>query len=280
MNSQEELIITPKRGVLDLQLNSVWKYKNLLYMLIKRDFITYYKQTILGPIWYLIQPIFSTIMYMIIFGNLAKIGTDSIPQPLFYFSGTMLWTFFSDNLQKSSRVFINNKDLFGKVYFPRVIVPISNTIGNMIKLGIQFVLFLIVYFYYLIRGQISFSGIQIILFIASFAWIALIAVGLGMIVSSITTKYRDIAMALDFIISLLMYATPVVYPISEVSGKLKTVICLNPVSAPVEIFRYSFFGEAAIPLWSVIYSLIFMLIIILGGLIVFNQNEQKFIDVI
>ena len=277
---KEEIIITPKRRLLDLQLNRVLKYKNLLLMLVKRDFIVYYKQTILGPIWYLIQPIFSTIMYMVIFGSLANIGTDSIPQPLFYFSGTMLWTFFMDNIQKTSKVFSNNKDLFGKVYFPRVIVPVSNVLGNMIKMGIQFALFVLIYLYYLINERISFSGFQVLLFFVSFLWIAFIAVGLGMIISSITTKYRDIAMALDFILSLLMYATPIVYPVSELSGKLKMIICFNPISAPVEIFRYAFFGISSIPMWAILYSMILSILVAFYGLIVFNQNEQKFIDVI
>lgn len=248
-------------------------------MLIKRDFITYYKQTVLGPIWYLMQPVFSTLIYMIVFGRIAQIGTDSIPQPLFYFSGTMLWTFFSDNLLKVSKVFTNNKDLFGKVYFPRVIVPISNIIVDMIKLGIQFFLFLVLYVYYF-NEMVGFSGIRIILFILPVIWIAAISAGLGMIVSSITTKYRDIAMAMEFVISLLMYATPVVYPVSEVSGELKTLICMNPVSAPMEIFRYVFFGNSSIPAWSVVYSIASTVVILLCGLIIFNQNEQKFIDVI
>ena len=278
--NKEEIVITPKRKLLDLQLNRVLKYKNLLFMLVKRDFIVYYKQTILGPLWYLIQPIFSTIMYMIVFGTLAKIGTDSIPQPLFYFSGTMLWTFFMDNIQKTSRVFLNNKDLFGKVYFPRVVVPISNIIGNMIKLVIQFSLFIIIYFYYLINKEIVFSGVKLVLFVVSLIWIAMIAVGFGMIISSITTKYRDIAMALDFILSLLMYATPIVYPISELSGRLEMLICFNPISAPVELFRYAFFGISSIPIWSMVYSSVVTIFVVFFGLVIFNQNEQKFIDVI
>lgn len=276
----DEVIITPNKGLFDLQLNRVLRYKNLMYMLVKRDFITYYKQTILGPMWYVISPVLSTIMYIIVFGNLAGIGTDSIPQPLFYFSGTMLWTFFSNNLLKSSNTFIQNKDLFGKVYFPRIIVPISNVIGNLMKLTIQFVLFVIVFIYYIVVGVIHYSGFKILLFVPCIAWIAIVAVGLGMIISSVTTKYRDLAMALEFIISLLMYATPVVYPISEVSGKLRVVLCLNPVSAPIEVFRYAFFGESSIPVWSIVYSIIMSIVILFVGIIAFNQNEQTFIDVI
>lgn len=279
MNS-DEIRITSKRKIFDLQLNNVWRYKSLVYMFVKRDFITYYKQTILGPIWYLIQPIVSTIMYMIVFGNLAKIGTDSIPQPLFYFSGTMLWTFFVDNIQTSSKVFLNNKDLFGKVYFPRIIVPISNSIGNAIKLAIQFCLFLFFYIYFVNVGIVTFPGIKVLLFIVSILWIAVAAVGFGMIISSVSTKYRDIAMALEFILSLFMYATPVVYPVSEIPGRLNTIICLNPISAPIEMFRYVFFEHSAIPIWSVVYSIVVSIIVFIVGLIIFNQNEQVFIDVI
>ncbi len=277
---QNEVVITSSRGLLDLKLNMVWKYRNLIYMLVKRDFIIYYKQTILGPLWYLIQPIFSTVMYMIVFGNLAKIGTDSVPQPLFYFTGTMLWTYFADNLQKSSRTFIDNKELFGKVYFPRVVVAISNVFVNTIKLGIQFVLFLFVYLYYLVHKDIEFSGTKILIFIISIIWIAIIAIGLGMVISSITSKYRDIAMAMEFLVPLFMYAAPVVYPVSEAAGKLRTVLCFNPLTAPIEVFRYAFFGAGAVPAWSVIYSVTFSVLVLFIGMIVFNQNEQKFIDVI
>ncbi|MCR5250364.1 MAG: ABC transporter permease [Lachnospiraceae bacterium] len=280
MSAKTEIVITPKRKLLDLRLGEVWHYRSLVRMLVRRDFVTYYKQTILGPLWYLFSPICSTLMYMIVFGNLANMGTDSIPQPLFYFSGTILWGFFSGTLMTTGRVFEDNKGLFGKVYFPRVIVPISNTIVAMIKLGIQLALFLLVFIYYLIVGEVSVPGIQLLLFPLTVLWIITISLGIGMVISSITSKYKDIAMALSFLMSLFMYSAPVVYPISELSGKLRLLICLNPVSAPIELFRYSIFGVSEIPLWSVIYSLVFAVLILFFGLVIFNRNEQKFIDVI
>ena len=280
MSTKTEIVITPKRKLLDLQLGVVWKYKSLIYMLIKRDFVTYYKQTIFGPLWYLFQPICSTIMYMLVFGNLAGIGTDSIPQPLFYFTGTILWTFFSENMLAASKVFATNKDLFGKVYFPRLVVPIANTVVNWIKLGIQLMLFIVVYIYYIITSDVVIPDIRIFLFIPVIGWLSILSLGIGMIISSITSKYKDIAMALTYFVSLLMYAAPVVYPISELEGKLKTVICLNPVTAAIEVFRYSLFGVTDISSWAVIYSITLSMLICILGLIVFNRNEQSFIDVI
>jgi len=273
-------IITPRKKLFDLSFNEIWCYRGLVFMLVKRDFITYYKQTILGPLWYLVQPICSTLMYLIVFGNFAKIGTDSIPQILFYFSGTMLWTFFSGNFVSVSNVFFENKGLFGKIYFPRLVVPISITVGKILKMGIQFLLFFCLYLYYLLKGMINLPSINIILFPVVIIWIAMISVGSGMIISSITTKYRDIALVFDFFISLLMYATPVVYPVSQVPGKLRTVLCLNPLSAPIELFRLAFFDMASIPIWSVVYSILMTILLLTVGLIVFNQNEQIFVDVI
>lgn len=273
-------IITSDKGKIGLKLNRVWEYRDLTMLLVKRDFITYYKQTVFGPLWYLVQPVLTTIMYMIIFGSLAKLGTDDIPQVLFYFSGTMLWTYFSGNLKEVSNTFTVNKNIFSKVFFPRIVVPIATTIGLLIKLGIQFVLFVIVYIYFFIRGfRINVSW-TICMFPFLIIWLSLLSCGLGMIISSITTKYKDLALILDFIISLWMYATPIVYPISEVPDSLKIFACLNPVSAPVELFRYCFFGISSIPLWVVLVSLIMTMVLFIFGVLVFNRNEKTFVDVI
>ncbi len=279
-STKREVVITPRKRLFDLQLNKIVEYRSLIYMLVKRDFITYYKQTILGPLWYLVQPICSTIMLIFVFGNLANIGTDNIPQPIFYFSGVILWTYFVSNLNKASNVFFTNKTLFGKVYFPRIAVPIADVISNTITLITQFVLFFLVYFYYLINGNIELPKFHIILLIPIIIWISVLAVGLGMVISSITTKYRDLAMALNFLISLIMYATPVAYPISEVHGKMSIVLCLNPMSAPIELFRFAFFGISSIPQWAIIYSLVVSSLSLFIGMIVFSQNERTFIDVI
>ncbi len=278
--SNKEIVISSKGNTWGVKISDLLSYRNLLYMLVKRDFITQYKQTILGPIWFLIQPLISAMAYLIIFGRLADLGTDSIPQVLFYFSGTILWTFFTEVLNKTSRVFVSNKELFGKVYFPRSIVPISYVIGGIIKLSIQLLLFAAMYIYYIIRNEISFSGWKIFVSFLVILWISLLSTGLGMIITSITTKYRDIAIALEFFISLLMYGTPVVYPMSETDGLLRFIIELNPLTAPVEMFRYSFFGVFTAPLWSVLYSLVIAIVIMLYGMLIFGKNEQIFIDVI
>lgn len=279
-NYKWDKIITSKQKKFSLQLGNVWEYRDLVVLFVKRDFVTFYKQTIFGPLWYLVQPILSTIMYMVIFGTLAQIGTDSIPQSLFYFSGTMLWTYFSGNLLSVSRVFQDNKGMFGKVFFPRMVVPIASTIGLLIKLGVQFILFMLIYFYYLIRGTEINVSWALLLFPTVILWLGFLSCGLGMIVSSITTKYRDLAMVLDFLISLLMYATPVVYPLSEVAGKFGILFYLNPISAPIELFRYCFFGVCSIPLWACGYSLITTLLVSILGIYMFNRNERTFVDVI
>jgi len=277
---QWDKTITSKKKLFDLRLKSVWDYKDLIALFIKRDFIVYYKQTLLGPLWYLVQPIFSTIMYMLIFGGLAGIGTDNIPQILFYFSGTMLWTYFSETLIKISNVFTENKSIFGKVYFPRLVVPIASSVGLIIKLMIQFLLFAILYAYYYGKGaDINFSWLMLT-FPLIILWIGLLATGLGMIISAITTKYRDIAMILSFFVQLLMYATPVVYPLSEVPQNLRPLFIINPASAPVEFFRKCFFGVGDISWNESMLSLGITTACLLLGLLLFNKNEKTFVDVI
>ena len=279
-NDKWDRVISGRRSLLDFQLDRVWEYRDLILLFVKRDFITYYKQTIFGPLWYLLQPICSTIMYMLIFGTLANIGTDSVPQVLFYFSGTMLWTFFSGNLKEVSNVFTTNKNIFGKVFFPRLVVPIATTISLLIKLGIQFFLFLLLYAYYLINGMRVTSFPKIFLFPIVILWISVFSCGIGMIISSITTKYKDLALILDFFISLAMYAAPVVYPLSEVPNNIRLLVVLNPVSVMIELFRYCFFGVASITNGMVLYSFLSTVSVILVGLLMFNHNERTFIDVI
>ena len=279
-NIQFDKHISSKTKLLDFNLKQLWKYRDLISLFIKRDIITYYKQTILGPLWYLISPIISTIIYMIVFGNLAHLGTDGIPQPLFYFGGTMLWTFFSECLIKTSNVFITNKGIFGKVYFPRLTVPIADIIVLIIKLTIQFCLFAIVYGVYLYKGVPINISFMIIFFPLLVLWLGLLAGGMGLFISSITTKYRDLIMVLSFLVSLVMYATPVVYPLSQIPGQMKILFYLNPVSAPIELFRLIFFQAGEIPVWNCIYSLLITGLFCFFGLILFRQNEKRFVDVI
>ena len=273
-------VIKSKSKLIDFKLKQVWEYRDLIGLFVKRDFIVYYKQTILGPLWYLLQPIFSTVMYMLIFGTLAGIGTDDIPQILFYFSGTMLWSYFSESLIKSSKTFSENKTIFGKVYFPRLTVPIANSIGLMIKLLIQLIFFIVLYFFYFVKGAGFVPSCRIIVFPLIIIWLGFFGTGIGMIISSITTKYRDIALTIDFLVQLVMYATPVVYPLSEVPQSLTWLFYANPVSAPIELFRVCFFGVGSVPLKMVIVSIIITIACLFFGLVLFNRNEKSFVDVI
>ena len=284
-DEQWDKIISSKHKLFDLKFKEVWDYRDLILLFVKRDFVIYYKQTILGPLWYLIQPIMSTIMYMIIFGTLAKIGTDGIPQPLFYFAGTMLWTYFSSNLTFASNVFSENKSIFGKVYFPRLTVPIAGSIMLMIKLAIQFALFVAVYIFYFVKqGEMQDVSLQLswtmFLIPVVVLWLATLSSGIGMIISAITTKYRDLAMMLNFIMSLVMYATPVVYPLSQVQGKLQWLLYLNPVSAPIELFRVWTFGAGSVPPNVMYLSIAETILCLFFGLILFTRNERTFVDVI
>lgn len=275
-----DLVIEPNRKILDLKMRELIRYRDLVFLFVKRDFITQYKQTILGPLWFLINPLISTIMFTFIFGRMAKIGTDGIPYLLFYYSGTMLWNFFTTSFNDSSNIFINNSNLFGKVYFPRLTVPVSNVISNFIKIAIQFVLLMIFFLYYLITGTITLPEPMALLFPLIFVWLALLATGMGMIISSVTTKYRDLKHLVTFGLSLAMYATPVVYPLSEIPEKYKWISLINPVSAPIEIFRIWFYHAGAISISFLLSSIIQTLVLFLLGLILFNQNERNYIDVI
>lgn len=272
--------ISSKQKLIDLKLKQVWEYRDLVCLFVKRDFVTYYKQTIFGPLWYLFQPILNSIMYIIVFGNLAGLGTDGIPQPLFYFAGTMLWTYFSDSMIRSSNVFFDNRGIFSKVYFPRLTSPIATSIGLIIKLLIQFALFLIMFVFYYFKGANVHFCATMLFFPLIVLWLMLLSVGLGMIISAFTTKYRDLALILVPMVSLVMYITPVVYPLSEVSDSLRMVFYINPVSAPVELFRVCFFNVGYVPLNVILLSIGITLFCLLLGLTLFNHNERSFVDVI
>ncbi|GHU92340.1 transport permease protein [Spirochaetia bacterium] len=274
------LVIESKRKLLDLQLRDVIRYRDLIYLFVKRDFVLQYKQTILGPLWLIIQPLFSTIMYTFVFGNLAKIGTNGIPFLLFYYSGTMLWTFFAGCFTDVSNVFINNANIFGKVYFPRLTVPISNVFSNVTKIVVQFVMLMIFYAYYVLSGAPVRGSLWILAFPLIFAWLACLGMGMGIIISSLTTKYRDLKQLVTFALGLAMYATPVVYPLSEIPKQFSWVNFVNPVSAPIELFRIWFFGAGTVPVPMILTSLGITVVMLILGLILFNQNEQNFIDVV
>lgn len=275
-----DLILEPKNKLLDLKIREIIRYRDLVFMFVKRDFATAYKQTILGPLWYIIQPLVSTIMYTFVFGNLANIGTDGIPYILFYYGGTMLWTYFSSTFTSASAVFTTNSAMFGKVYFPRLTVPISTTIGHIIKLGIQFATLLVFYFYYMIKGSPIQPSWWVLAFPLLIIWIGFLGCGLGMIISALTTKYRDLNQLVTFGISLAMYATPIVYPLSEAPANLEWVFYINPMSAPVELFRIWFYGAGNVSGDMIALSLGMTAFFFFIGLVLFNRNERTFVDVI
>ena len=274
------LIIKPKRKLFDLQIREIIRYRDLVFLFVKRDFVTQYKQTILGPLWFIISPLISTVMYTFVFGRLANIGTDGIPYTLFYYSGTMLWTFFSGCFMDSSNVFITNANIFGKVYFPRLVVPINYVFSNSIKVLVQFAMLLAFFVYFLVTGSDIQPSWYALLFPFLVIWLAAIGVGAGIIISSLTTKYRDLKQLVSFAIGLAMYATPVVYPLSEIPGHFGWIAYANPVCAPIELFRSWFFGASSVDTTMILSSLGITLLLVLGGLILFNQNEQTFIDVV
>lgn len=279
-NEKWDLILQPKSKLLDLKIRELIKYRDLVLLFIKRDFTTAYKQTILGPLWYIVQPLVSTVMYTFIFGNLAEIGTDGVPYLLFYFAGTMLWTYFTGTLNSASSIFTTNSGLFGKIYFPRLTVPISTTVGHIIKLGIQFACLLVFYIYYLIVGANVQPSWWILAFPLLIIWIGLLGCGIGMMISALTTKYRDLNQLLSFGISLAMYATPIVYPLSEAPANLAWVFYINPMSAPVELFRIWFYGAGSVPTPMIFLSLGMTAVFFFFGLVLFNRNERTFVDVV
>jgi lipopolysaccharide transport system permease protein len=275
-----DLIIKPKRKLLEIPIREIIRYRDLIFLFVKRDFTTQYKQTILGPLWFIISPFFSTVIYTFIFGRLANIGTDGIPHTLFYFSGTILWNFFYNCFNESCNVFINNAGIFGKVYFPRLVVPINYVFSNSIKSFIQLFMLIIIFIYFVFTGSFVHASWFVILIPLIFIWLAAIAVGAGIIISSITTKYRDLRNIVTFALNLGMYASPVVYPISEIPENFRWIAYANPVSAPIELFRKWFFGVSSSDTNMILISLGVTIVLVFIGLILFNQNEQNFIDVI
>jgi lipopolysaccharide transport system permease protein len=275
-----DLTISPKRKILDLQIREVIRYRDLIVLFIKRDFITQYKQTILGPLWFVINPLFSTIMYTFVFGNLANISTDGIPHLLFYYAGTMLWTFFTGCFNDASNVFVNNSNLFGKVYFPRFTVPIANIFNNLTKIVVQFITLMLFFIYYFFTTDSVHPTVLALLFPLLLLWIAASSTGMGLVISSLTTKYRDLKHLISFALGLAMYATPVVYPISQIPDQFSWVNYVNPVSAPIELFRTWFYGTGSITPLMIGSSLFISVFFLFFGVILFNQNERNFVDVI
>ena len=274
-------VISPKKGIFDVRLYEIWKYRDLIALFVRRDFVSIYKQTILGPLWIFIQPLFTTITFVFIFSRIAKLSTSGIPPVLFYLSGITMWTYFADSFSKTSNIFVNNANIFGKVYFPRLTTPISIILSNLIKFGIQISLFLLIYIYYIFTGKIDFQiNVYIFLVPVLVLLMAILGLGSGIIFSSLTTKYRDLGFLLTFGIQLLMYATPVIYPLNSIEGKFRKYLELNPLSSIIENFRYAMFSQGQPDLGGLVYCAIFSIIVLFLGIIIFNQVEKSFMDTV
>lgn len=275
-----DIILKPNRKLLDVNLKSLWRYRDLLLLFVKRDIIIIYKQTILGPLWFFIQPIMTTIIYIFVFGNIAKLPTDGLPQPLFYLSGIIMWNYFSECFLRTSDTFTQNAGVFGKVYFPRLITPISLLISNVLKFLIQFVLFLSFCIYYWSTGLEVNIQAEIIIFPLLVLLLALIGVGFGLIFSSLTTKYKDLKFLIAFGVQLIMYATPVIYPMSTLPANIQSVLWWNPLTHIIEAFKFVFLGAGSFDLIGLSYGFIFACTVLFFGIIIFNKTEKSFMDTV
>jgi len=273
-------VIKPQTNWFNFHLKEVWRYRDLLLLFVRRDFVSVYKQTILGPLWYLLQALVVTFTYTIIFGRVAKLPTDGIPQPLFYMAGIVCWGYFSQCLTKTSNTFIANAGIFGKVYFPRMTVPVSTVISNLIGFGVQLLMFIGFLIYYYFMGAPVNLNFAVLLFPVLIILMAGMGLGFGIIISSMTTKYRDLQYLVSFGVQLLMYATPVIFPLSFFKGKLHTLVLLNPMTSIVETFKYAFLGSGTFSWLHLAYSAVFTIAVLFVGIVMFNRIERNFMDTV
>jgi lipopolysaccharide transport system permease protein len=272
--------IKPHDGVFNLHLKDVWNYRDLLLLLVRRDFVAFYKQTVLGPLWFFIQPIFTTAIFIFVFNRMAGISTNGAPPALFYMSGIIAWNYYAECLTKTSTVFKDNANIFGKIYFPRLIMPMSIILSNLVRFGVQLILFLILYIYYTLSGVSPNTNSFVLLFPVIVVLMALQGLGIGLIITAMTTKYRDLVFLVTFGVQLLMYATPVIYPLSAAPVAFRNIIVLNPLSGLIETFRYGFLSTGVFYPWAFAYSTIASIALFIVGLIVFNKVEKNFVDTI
>ena len=273
--------IKPKKAWLDVDIKGLWRYRDLYRMYIRRDIVTQYKQTILGPLWYVIQPLMTTIIYMFVFGGLAGISTDGIPQPLFYMAGITLWNYFQQCFTACSDVFGANAGVFGKVYFPRLVVPLSSVTSNLIRMLIQFMMFIAIYIYFVASGQFELRlSLTLALLPILVILVGLHAMSWGLIISSWTTKYRDLKFLITFGVQLLMYATPVIYPLSFAPEQYRTLLNINPLTPIFEAFKYSCLGVGTFDITGLLYSTGFLIITLFLSVLIFNRTEQRFMDTV
>jgi len=282
-----DIEIKPRESLFSVDFSELWRYRDLCSLFVRRNIVVQYKQTILGPLWYLIQPMLTVVMYMVVFGGIAGIPTDGIPQPLFYLAGVCMWQYFADCLNATSNTFVNNAGIFGKVYFPRLIMPVSNVLSNLLRFSIQLGLFAAVYIGYAISGCPAHLTWYALLFPLLVVMMAGLALGFGTIISSLTTKYRDLQILFSFIVQLWMYGTPIVYPLSQVAGKriagidLYNLMAINPVTSVIETFKYAFLGAGEFIGWGwLAYSFVFMVVLLGFGILVFNKVQKSFMDTV
>ncbi|MGB5944430.1 MAG: ABC transporter permease [Leeuwenhoekiella sp.] len=283
MNSDENpswtIEVTPRNTLFNFNLKEIWRYRDLLMLFFKRDVVTVYKQTILGPLWFIVQPVLTTVVFTVIFGNIAKISTDGLPPALFYLSGIIVWNFFAECIRTTANSFKQNENIFGKVYFPRVIVPLSTILSNGMKFGIQFLLFLAILVYFSFQIDISINSTLLFLPLLILMTGGL-SLGIGMVISSLTTKYRDLTFLIAFGIQLAMYATPVIYPLDEAPEEYRIFILANPMSSIIETFRHIFLGTGTLDFGALLYSFLFTILVLFFGLMVFNKTEKTFMDTV
>jgi lipopolysaccharide transport system permease protein len=275
-----DLIIGPKRGWFDLKLKDIWLFRDLIFHFVRRDFVAFYKQTILGPLWYIIQPLLTTLIFTVIFGKIARISTDGVSPFIFYLSGTVTWGYFSNCLKETSDTFIKNSKIFGKVYFPRLTVPLSVVFINLVKFGIQFLLFLGFYVYFIATGASISPNLFILLLPVLILQMGILGLGTGILISSLTTKYRDLKFLVGFGLQLWMYATPVVYPVSIVPEKYRFFYMLNPVASILETFRHAFLGTGMVNIVDLLISWGVTILVLFSGIFLFNRVDKTFMDTV
>ncbi|OSZ82181.1 ABC transporter permease [Chitinophagaceae bacterium IBVUCB1] len=275
------LVIKQRSSLFNLNLAEVWNYKDLILLLVRRDFVSFYKQTIFGPVWFFIQPFFTTFIYVFIFGTLASLSTDGLPQTLFYLTNIVAWNYFSECLNKTSTVFRDNANIFGKVYFPRLVMPLSIVISNLTRFGVQLILLALAMLYYAVFKDYTFHITwYILLFPLMVLLMAAFGLGAGMIISAMTTKYRDLSFLVSFGIQLLMYVTPVIYPLSAAHEKVKWVLSINPMTPILEGIRLGLLGKGDITIASLLYAVTVVVVVLFIGIITFNKVEKSFVDTV
>ena len=281
MKENWTLVIKPHEKLWNIDVGEIWRYRDLIQLFVKRNIVVQYKQTILGPLWYLIQPLLTVIMNMVVFGGIAKMSTDGIPQALFYMAGNVCWFYFADCLNQTSNTFIANQNMFGKVFFPRMVVPIATVLSNLLRFGIQLGLFIVIYVYFFFNGSNIYPTWGLVLIPVFVVMLAGLGLGFGILISSMTTKYRDLTILFTFIVQLWMYATPIVYPISMVpEGMLRTLIIANPMTSVIEAFKYVTLGQGYFSFLALGYSFTFMVLLLIIGIVIFNKVQRSFMDTV